>query len=269
MKRKAFCIAISGLLAAGTALGNNYVFVTSTQQNGNLGGLAGADAICQARASSVGLPGTYRAWLSTTAVDAEARFFHSPSPYVLTDGTTVVANNWDDLVDGTLAEAITMTEQAILAVPRQSFTGSFSNGTHTGDDCNAWTSASSGLIGTISSNSFTTNWSNTGTSSCATARSLYCIQTASTARIGGHVTVSGTGRGITHAKVVISGGGLPTPQTYYTNRRGTFLSAAFTNGATYTVTVTQRRFSINPASRQVSLTGGDVTNADFIGNAVQ
>src|SRR4051812_38795722 len=115
MKLKALFMVVGGLFAAATVLGNNYVFVTSIQQNGNLGGLAGADAICQTRASFAGLPGTYRAWLSTTAVDAEARFFHSTSPYVLTDGTTVVANNWDDLVDGTLAEAITMTEQAILA----------------------------------------------------------------------------------------------------------------------------------------------------------
>jgi hypothetical protein len=40
------------------------VFVTSTVHDGNLGGLAGADAICNSLASDAGLPGTYKAWLS-------------------------------------------------------------------------------------------------------------------------------------------------------------------------------------------------------------
>lgn len=35
------------------------VFVTSTSHTGNLGGLAGADAICQARANEAGLKGNF------------------------------------------------------------------------------------------------------------------------------------------------------------------------------------------------------------------
>lgn len=49
---------------------NNIVFVTSTADTGNLGGLAGADAICAARAAAAGLPGNYRAFLSTSSVNA-------------------------------------------------------------------------------------------------------------------------------------------------------------------------------------------------------
>ena len=52
----------------------NYVFVTSTAHRGGaLGGLAGADAICQERADAAGLPGTYRAWLSSAQQDAKDR----------------------------------------------------------------------------------------------------------------------------------------------------------------------------------------------------
>lgn len=51
----------------------NFVFTTSTVHDGNLGGLAGADAICQARAAAAGLPGTYRAWLGTSTANAQAR----------------------------------------------------------------------------------------------------------------------------------------------------------------------------------------------------
>src|SRR5207248_2675590 len=43
---------------------NKRVFVTSVMYDGNLGGLAGADAKCQARATAASLSGTYKAWLS-------------------------------------------------------------------------------------------------------------------------------------------------------------------------------------------------------------
>ncbi|NRA42863.1 MAG: midcut-by-XrtH protein [Pseudomonadales bacterium] len=74
------------------------VFLTSTLQDGSLGGLAGADAICQNRAADAGLqnPDNYKAWLSDSAVSVADRFAQSEYPYVRTDGT-VHANDWDDL----------------------------------------------------------------------------------------------------------------------------------------------------------------------------
>jgi Protein of unknown function (DUF1554) len=59
------------------------VFVTSTTHTGNLGGLDGADAICQARAESLNSAapaGTYKAWLSTAAESAAARLTHATVP---------------------------------------------------------------------------------------------------------------------------------------------------------------------------------------------
>jgi hypothetical protein len=53
----------------------NVLFVTSTTYlPGSLGGLAGADAACQARAQAAGLTGAFHAWLSTSTVDARSRF---------------------------------------------------------------------------------------------------------------------------------------------------------------------------------------------------
>ena len=49
-------------------------FVTSQQNSGNLGGLAGADAKCQSRANTGGLPGSYGAWLSTGQGSPQSRF---------------------------------------------------------------------------------------------------------------------------------------------------------------------------------------------------
>src|SRR5690242_2782849 len=96
-------IALTGLStptdAAGKKPQGKLVFVTSTLQTGNLGGLTGADMICQARAAAGGLRGIFKAWLSDTTASPSTRFTRSKKPYVLLDGT-VIANNWADLTDG-------------------------------------------------------------------------------------------------------------------------------------------------------------------------
>lgn len=86
--------------------GDKRVFVTSmTYQGGLLGGLAGADTKCNARAEVAGLAGNYKAWLSTRLTTAASRLTHSTGAYRLIDGTTVAAN-WDELVSGTLQNPI-------------------------------------------------------------------------------------------------------------------------------------------------------------------
>ena len=74
------------------------VFATSQKFTGNLGGLAGADKKCQALATApgVGLPGTYKAWLSDSSNSPFTRFVKSPGPYQLVTGEKV-ADNWNDL----------------------------------------------------------------------------------------------------------------------------------------------------------------------------
>ena len=88
------------------------VFASSQSYRGNLGGLAGADAKCPARADAAGLPGTYRAWLSTATESAGGRMTPSTLPYVLVNGVRVAAN-FADLVDGTLENPISVTEKGV------------------------------------------------------------------------------------------------------------------------------------------------------------
>lgn len=72
----------------------------------NYGGLAGADAMCRAAADAAALDGTFFAWLSDTpANDPDARFVHEGGPFVRPDGV-VIADDWADLTDGTLAAPI-------------------------------------------------------------------------------------------------------------------------------------------------------------------
>jgi hypothetical protein len=72
------------------------VFATSQGFTGNLGGLAGADAICQAEANAAGLPGTYKAFLSDNNTSAADRLNQSSLPYELVNGTPIAAD-WADI----------------------------------------------------------------------------------------------------------------------------------------------------------------------------
>ncbi len=93
------------------------VFVTSTTYKaGDLGGLTGADAKCQARAMAAGLTGTFRAWLSDANGQPATRFSKERGPYLLVTGS-IVANNWTGLTSGTLRHAINVTELGTPAPP--------------------------------------------------------------------------------------------------------------------------------------------------------
>src|SRR4026209_2737248 len=50
------------------------VFVTSTVQDGTLGGILGADPLCTKLATDAKLPGAYRAWLSDRTSSPSSRF---------------------------------------------------------------------------------------------------------------------------------------------------------------------------------------------------
>jgi len=84
-------------------------FVTSTKQSSNLGGLVGADAICQGLATAKSLPGTYMAWVSDATGSPTSRFTRSTGAYVMPNGIRV-ADNWTDLTDGTIQNSIKVNE---------------------------------------------------------------------------------------------------------------------------------------------------------------
>lgn len=91
------------------------VFVTSTVSDGNMGGLQGADAICQSLADNAGLGGVYLAWLADATKAPGARMNHHDGPYTLTDGTQI-ARDWDDLVDGGLDHTVDRDERNVPAL---------------------------------------------------------------------------------------------------------------------------------------------------------
>ncbi|MBL4818385.1 MAG: hypothetical protein JKY15_04020 [Deltaproteobacteria bacterium] len=124
-----FNVCPSGVCTDGvcTTAGPSLAFTTSTLQRGNLGGLSGADAICQARASAAGLTGTFVAYLSASTVDAKDRI--SDVAYFRVGDGALIANSKADLTDGSIANTMS-TEFGSLELGRRSF---------------AWTGTSLGL----------------------------------------------------------------------------------------------------------------------------
>ncbi|MBP7252642.1 MAG: hypothetical protein KBA75_04060 [Alphaproteobacteria bacterium] len=161
------------------------IFVTSTTSNGNLkgaaaDGIAGANSTCNTRASSGSLPGTYKAWLATTAGNDPATLHsHASTPYRLPVNLTKVANNWTGLVSGTLLNAINRSESGTsVSNTNNVWSNADSSGTRVGStNCTNWTSTSSGVSGAVgSSNATNTSWANNSTATCNTNKRLYCVQ---------------------------------------------------------------------------------------------
>jgi cysteine-rich repeat protein len=164
-------------------------FTTSTLHDGNLGGLAGADAICNARAQAADLPGTYMAWLSTDQGSPATRFVHSSAPYVTVTGVKI-ADNWADLIDDTLDSSMSVTElgsASPYATPclfngmylqRTAFTGTNSDGMIAPATCNNFTSNAADVMGQIGVSNITTfYWTNcTDPIDCAGTSTIYCFQ---------------------------------------------------------------------------------------------
>jgi hypothetical protein len=167
MKRMAVLGGIGALaLGIGSALAqppspNMSFFVTSTNpgKGGDLGGLAGADAHCQALAQAVGAGNkTWRAYLSTSTVDARDRIGNGPWYNVKGE---LIARNVADLhsPNNNITAETALTEKGTAPVylfkdangevqrpegqlAHDILTGSNEDGTKHSATCNDWTDGS-------------------------------------------------------------------------------------------------------------------------------
>lgn len=171
------CAANAFCNTLGTCTLGKVAFTTSTTTNGNIGGLAGADALCQTRAQAAGLPGTYRAWLSDSTISAAARFTQASIPYAYVNGT-VIASNWADLTDGTIGSPFRITEFGVQVPGNLPFTSTAPNGDQQGPEyCVNWTSTV-GSVWTGQSDQTGTAWTfaQNNSGNCNILHRLYCFQ---------------------------------------------------------------------------------------------
>jgi len=162
----------------GDACETSIMFVTSGTWSGQeLGGLAGADAKCQAAAESAMLPGTYKAWLSDSTTSARDRLPPGDRVYV-SPGGSVLAYGWPQLVSGVLNYRPNMNEWLLEEWGVSVWTGTSSDGTSSGYTCGNWYSASE--EGTRGKPWDLPNpdgrWTDWSVLSCELAGRLYCIQ---------------------------------------------------------------------------------------------
>jgi hypothetical protein len=153
-------ICCDGCCGGDGSCGPCLAFTTSTTHNGDLGGLIGADAICQDLADNAPtpLPGSYKAWISTGTGVGESpatRFRRSGQGYVRIDGV-VVANSWDDLTDGTIDNPIFAMEDGSPVPPPSGnvpiWTNTAADGTVVSEEprnCANWASADATLTGRL------------------------------------------------------------------------------------------------------------------------
>jgi hypothetical protein len=160
------------------------VFVTAAAFDGNLGGLAGADAKCAQAATSGKLRGRYKAWLSAPGAsnDALGRLEHAPVPYVL-PSSAAVANDWNDLVDATIISAIHTTEEKKdVSSGARAWTATDPNGTVSNVHCLSWTSNAAGEIGRQgNASAISASWTNPSgagelADACNRLNHLYCFE---------------------------------------------------------------------------------------------
>jgi hypothetical protein len=148
------------------------VFVTSSTSGGDLGGLAGGDAICQERAEAGGLAGTWVAWLSDDDTFAINRIPHGQ--YRLIDDTLIAVDK-GDLTDGFLEAPIDRNE---FGEKQDGFvwTGTKSDGTNDTNEpnCSNWTTQTE-MSFWGDSNSRSSTWTLHTFEPCSELASLYCF----------------------------------------------------------------------------------------------
>lgn len=90
----------------------------------------------------------------------------------------------------------------------------------------------------------------------------YSAATAAEVSLSGRV-VTFDGRGITNARVTLSGGGMSQPRYVVTGRRGNYTFNDLQAGNTYVVTVSAGRFTFSEPSYTITL-NDNISNANFV-----
>jgi len=174
------------------------LFVSLKRFTGDLGGPAGADAICaHAGDQSIKLPWAeqnntiFRAWIANPDCPLDRRFPHVDRPYVRLDGE-VIADNWDDFIGGLEPGSAAMNEYGLWleeAYNLRVWTAVDGDGTiveqASARSCNFWTLSGDSFFGAVGKADLGgvawSQWLVEGESvvqGCHQEAHLYCLQIA-------------------------------------------------------------------------------------------
>jgi len=158
------------------------VFITEGMWNAKgIVGLDGGDLECHKIAKAFGDPDPVRfyAWLSDGVDSPDTRFIHSKGRYVLPTGE-VIADDWDDLTDGTLQHPIDRTRGGDLLSEVPVFTATRPDGTALSDrHCDGWKVPSMDYAGygySDLTDGGWTDWPSMNPITCSDIAHLYCFE---------------------------------------------------------------------------------------------
>lgn len=187
LPRAVGCMLLGLMVLTGAAAAQTTrVFVSSSTHTGDLGGIAGADMICQELGAAVDAGSTWRAFLSTSTTDAVDQLTTN-GPFVrASDTSVIIADDLADLLDGDIDNPILLDESGNPVGP-SAWTGSTDDGTTdpAGGHCTDWTTSQGGLPPQYSGafgNPFISvevpinSWIAHGFGECTNAFHLYCFE---------------------------------------------------------------------------------------------
>ncbi|WP_155732594.1 DUF1554 domain-containing protein, partial [Pseudoalteromonas luteoviolacea] len=180
MDAEHWTLLMSGIPSVST--NKKVIFTTTSQHNGALGGIAGANAICQSEAdSSESAPkGTYKALLSGYNSHAK-NVVSNVNSYHKVDGTLVAQSGVVDFFKKPLLSPLNMNANGEIVGGYVWTNTSFSGFANDFNACSGFTRpfGEAWYVETRSSVShagFTDGWINTGTIACTQNARLYCVQ---------------------------------------------------------------------------------------------
>ena len=172
----------SSSASGGPPVGAKRVFVTSATYTGNLkvqgggaDGLEGGDKLCQLAASAATLGGTWRAWLSSSTINAIDRIA-DVGPWYRLDGAKVFNNKASIVTAGPLV-AIDVNE--VGGTPKaNTWTGTKKSGVFDSFSCHDWTDEApvNGYEGIVGITVGVTFWTESSSNPCHLENTLYCFE---------------------------------------------------------------------------------------------
>ncbi|MCB0310803.1 MAG: hypothetical protein KDD42_06195 [Bdellovibrionales bacterium] len=163
-------------------LEGRFMFITRGTING-LGSFEEKDSLCLIGAIQSNNPeivtlgnlGAFKAWISTSSLDAIDRFIEDGRSIVLPSGIKI-ADSLADLTDGTLDHPINQNSSGDLE-NATAWTGTLSNGEIAAENCQDWTSNQPNVFGVVGdSNATDQKWTDNGSAVCDSNLRVYCLE---------------------------------------------------------------------------------------------
>ncbi|EKE15917.1 MAG: hypothetical protein ACD_11C00076G0010 [uncultured bacterium] len=174
----------SGVCTSATATG---IFVTAGTWTGGLGGRTGADDKCNNDTNKPAGATKVKALLSVSADDniyylsiagGDASHYDSNSAIYRTDGATMIASNWADLLDGNLLANVTLGTTPYI------WSGSDKYGWLAAYHCSNWTNGTSSVSGRKGiKNAIDFSWLQDVNKTCDNSYGLYCVYEMTTSAL--------------------------------------------------------------------------------------